>query len=59
MLVLYIVLVLSTLAVAGVALAFVWRVRRHARRTAGQPDETARLLRRLDQAKRQDPEDHA
>jgi len=46
MIVLYIVLVLSTLAVAGVALAIVWRVRRHARRTAAQPDETARLVRR-------------
>jgi hypothetical protein len=45
MLVLYIVLVVSTLAVAGVALAIVWRIRRHARRVAAQPDETARIVR--------------
>lgn len=43
MLLLYIVLVLSTLAVIGVAVAFYWRVRRHSQRQAALPDETAVL----------------
>ncbi len=38
MIVLYIVLVLSTLAVIGAAIAFYWRVRRHSGRQAAPED---------------------
>ncbi len=58
MIVLYIVLLLSTLAVLGVAAALYWRVRRHAKHAAATPDETTLLVRQLaEEALRQKTEE--